>query len=371
MPKSERAFPTASQVSSLSMTAPQSVHSMVDAADLREFQRHLEGAHHIAITSHRSPDADAVGTSLALARFLRSTGKEVHCLLPDAPDEALDWMSGIEDIILFESDPGKAQEVLHRADVLFALDYNGMNRLGPMADAAGEATGTWLMVDHHMGPEDFPAAKVHDARCSSTAELLYGVIAGLGGPQAVDAQTAALLYAGMMTDTGSFRFGSVSAETHRVVAEMMDQGLEHTHVHEAVYGEQPMDRMRLHAFAVVERMEVFPEFQTAFIHLTAEDMERFNYRAGYTEGLVNKALGVAGIKVAVFAKQSSDRVKMSFRSVGRFSVRDFAEQHFDGGGHHNAAGGASEEPIGVVMARLRGLLPEIAAGLAAAEQEGA
>ena len=130
-----------------------------------------------------------------------------------------------------------------------------------------------------------------------------------------------------------------------------------------------MDRMKLHAFAVVERMEVYPEFQTAFIHLTAEDMEQFRYRAGYTEGLVNKALGVAGVKVAVFAKQSSDRVKMSFRSVGQYSVRDFAEKHFDGGGHHNAAGGASKEPIGVVMARLRGLLPEISAGILAAEQD--
>ena len=340
---------------------------MVDAADLLEFQRHLAEAHHIAITSHRSPDADAVGTSLALARYLRSTGKEVTCLLPDAPDEALDWMPGIRDIVLFDAEPGKVQNVLHRADVIFALDYNGLNRLGPMADAAREATGTWLMVDHHMGPEDFPTAKVHDARCSSTAELLYGVIAGLGGREAVDAEGAALLYAGMMTDTGSFRFSSVSSETHRVIAEMMDRGLDHTAVHEAIFGEQPMDRMRLHAFAVVERMEVYPEFQTAFVHLTAEDMERFNYRAGYTEGLVNKALGVSGVKVAVFAKQSSDRDKMSFRSVGNFSVRDFAEQHFDGGGHPNAAGGASTESIGVVMARLRGLLPEIAAGIEAAE----
>lgn len=350
------------------MNAPQSVHSMVDAADLAEFQRHLDGAQHVAITSHRSPDADAVGTSLALARYLRSTGKEVTCLLPDAPDEALDWMPGVEDIVKFDADPGKAQEALNRADVLFALDYNGMGRLGPMADAAQAATGTWLMVDHHMGPEDFPTARVHDARCSSTAELLYGVIAGLGGRDAVDAVGASLLYAGMMTDTGSFRFRSVSSETHRVIAEMMDRGLDHTAVHEAIFGEQPMDRMQLHAFAVVERMEVHPEFETAFVHLTAEDMARFNYRAGYTEGLVNKALGVAGVKVAVFVKESTDRVKMSFRSVGNYSVRDLAEQHFDGGGHHNAAGGASRESIGVVMARLRGLLPEIAAGITAAEK---
>ena len=344
---------------------------MVDVSDLVEFQRHLDGAHHIAITSHRSPDADAVGTSLALARYLRSAGKEVTCLLPDGPDEALDWMPGVEDIVLFDRDPGKAQDVLHRADVLFALDYNGMGRLGAMADAARSATGAWLMVDHHMGPEEFPAAKVHDDRCSSTAELLYGVIAGLGGRDAVDPTSASLLYAGMMTDTGSFRFRSVSSETHRVIAEMMDRGLDHTAVHEAIFGEQPMDRMKLHAFAVVERMEVYPEFQTAFIHLTAEDMERFRYRAGYTEGLVNKALGVAGGKGGVFAKQSSDRVKMSFRSVGQYSVRDFAEKHFDGGGHHNAAGGASKEPIGVVMARLRGLLPEIASGIGAAEDQDA
>ena len=356
------------KVSSQQMNATQTVHSMVDAADLAAFRKHLEGANTVAITSHRSPDADAVGTSLALARYLKSSGKDVTCLLPDAPDEALDWMEGVEDIVLFDRDPGKAQDILHRADVLFALDYNGMGRLGPMADAARSATGTWLMVDHHMGPEDFPAAQVHDARCSSTAELLWGVIAGLGGKDAVEPVMASLLYAGMMTDTGSFRFASVSAETHRVIAEMMDRGLQHTPVHEAIFGEQPMDRMKLHAFAVVERMEVHPEFQTAFIHLTAEDMARFNYRAGYTEGLVNKALGVAGVKVAVFAKQSTDRVKMSFRSVGQYSVRDLAEQHFDGGGHNNAAGGASTESIGVVMARLRGLLPEIAAGLAAAEE---
>ena len=351
------------------MNATQSVHSMVDASDLEEFKRHLDGAHHIAITSHRSPDADAVGTSLALARYLRSLGKEVTCLLPDAPDEALDWMEGVKDIVLFDHDPGKAQDILHRADVLFALDYNGMGRLGPMADAARTATGAWLMVDHHMGPEDFPAAKVHDDRCSSTAELLWGVIAGLGGKEAIDAVGASLLYAGMMTDTGSFRFRSVSPETHRVIAEMMDRGLDHTSVHEAIFGEQPMDRMQLHAFAVVERMEVYPEFQTAFVHLTAADMARFNYRAGYTEGLVNKALGVAGVRCAVFAKESKDRVKMSFRSVGTYSVRDFAAQHFDGGGHHNAAGGATEEPIGVVMARLRGLLPEIAAGIEASLNE--
>ena len=342
---------------------------MVDASDLAAFRQHLEGASTVAITSHRSPDADAVGTSLALARYLRAIGKEVTCLLPDAPDEALDWMPGVQDMVLFDRHPVEAQEALHRADVLFALDYNGMGRLGPMADAARSATGTWLMVDHHVGPEDFPMAKVHNPQCSSTAELLYGVIAGLGGRDVVDPVMASLLYAGMMTDTGSFRFASVSAETHRVIAEMKDRGLNHTAVHEAIFGEQPMDRMKLHAFAVVERMEVHPEFQTAFIHLTAEDMARFNYRAGYTEGLVNKALGVAGVKVAVFAKQSTDRVKMSFRSVGNYSVRDLAEQHFDGGGHNNAAGGASTESIGVVMARLRGLLPEIAAGLAAAEEK--
>lgn len=342
---------------------------MVGASDLAEFKRHLDAASAVAITSHRSPDADAVGTSLALARYLRASGKTVTCVLPDAPDEALHWMPGIHDIVLFEDDPGAAQDALHRADILFALDYNTLDRLGPMADAARSATGTWLMVDHHMGPDGFPAAMVHDARCSSTAELLYGVIAGLGGRESVDAEMAALLYAGMMTDTGSFRFSSVSPETHRVVAEMMERGLNHTAVHEAVYGEQPMDRMKLHAFAVVERMEVHPEFHTAFIHLTAEDMARFRYRAGYTEGLVNQALGVAGVKFAVFVKDGGDRVKMSFRSVGRFSAREFAERHFNGGGHHNAAGGASNEPIGVVMARLRGLLPEIAAGLNQAEAE--
>ena len=150
---------------------------------------------------------------------------------------------------------------------------------------------------------------------------------------------------------------------------MMDRGLDHTPVHEAIFGEQPMDRMQLHAFAVVERMEVHPEFQTAFVHLTAEDMARFNYRAGYTEGLGQQGPRAwPASKSPFLPRKSTDRVKMSFRSVGNYSVRDLAEQHFDGGGHHNAAGGASRESIGVVMARLRGLLPEIAAGITAAEK---
>lgn len=300
-----------------------------------------------------------------MCAFLISKGHDAVAILPDAPDESLAWMPGIERIVTYKEETERAEELIAGAEILFALDYNRFERLGPMSVAARAATGKWLLVDHHEAPDDFQSAQVHAAACSSTAELLYAVIVGLGGRDAVTVDMASCLYTGMMTDTGSFRFPSVTATTHRIVADMIELGLDHAMVHEHILGEAPLDRLRLSAFALNERLEVYPEFGSALIHLTAADMDRFNHRPGYTEGLVNQALGIKGIHFAVFVKEGGDRVKMSFRSIGEFSARAFAETHFNGGGHNNAAGGASKETIEVVLAKLRGLLPEVATQLAA------
>jgi phosphoesterase RecJ-like protein len=344
-----------------------STHPLVKTSDIEAFQNILDKAHSIVVTSHRSPDGDAVGCALAMTSYLRTQGKSVTTILPDPPDEALMWMPGVEDIVYYAEDSRQADELMANADVLFALDYNRFERLGRMSHAARKSPGKWLLVDHHELPDNFQVAQVHAPACSSTAELLYAVIVGLGGADAVDNDMAALLYTGIMTDTGSFRFPGVTPTTHLIVADMIASGLEHAKVHEHIHGEAPLDRLRLNAFALNERLEVFPEFHTALIHLTAADMGRFDYRPGYTEGLVNQALGIQGIRFAVFAKEGGERVKMSFRSIGSFSARAFAEDHFDGGGHHNAAGGASSESIDVVMAKLRGLLPQIQTQLLAAQ----
>lgn len=342
-----------------------SMHPLVQDSDLANFKALLSSPQRIVVTSHRSPDGDAVGCALAMCAFLVAEGHDAVAILPDAPDEALAWMPGVEGIVIFKDETERASALIADADLLFALDYNRFERLGPMADPARAAAGKWLLVDHHEGPDNFQVAQVHAAACSSTAELLYAVIVGLGGRDAVTVDMSACLYTGMMTDTGSFRFPSVTPTTHRIVADMIESGLQHAPIHEHIHGEAPLDRLRLNAFALNERLEVFPQFGSALIHLTAADMDRFNHRPGYTEGLVNQALGIQGIHFAVFVKEGGDRVKMSFRSIGEFSARAFAETHFNGGGHHNAAGGATKESIEVVLAKLRGLLPEVAEQLSA------
>jgi phosphoesterase RecJ-like protein len=316
----------------------------------------------VVITAHRGPDGDAIGSALGFAHHLKAVGfSNVQVILPDGFPSFYNWMPGSAEILLFDQAPEAAETQLQQADWIFCLDYNDLKRLGaPMEAAVQSCSGDLVLIDHHMHPEDFAAYTFSDATCGSTAELIFRWVVAAQELNALNVQAGTCLYTGVMTDTGSFRFSSVSPATHRMVAELIEIGVDHASIHSAVYDSQRLDRLRLAGYAIAEKLEVDMEKACAWISLTNEELTRFHAVSGDTEGLVNQALSIEGINCALFIRETPEgRVKMSLRSRGKFSVREVAEAHFNGGGHHNAAGGAVENSTAAeVVATWKSLLPK-------------
>lgn len=314
----------------------------------------ISGAQRILITSHKSPDGDAVGSSLALAHFLRARGKSAEVLLPDAFADYLNWLPGTEGLHYFEKNTSAASQLINDADLIFCLDYNVLSRTGKdMGNSLTARVGKapFILIDHHQNPEDFPEVLISDTSACSTAQLIYEFVVHLAGKEAIDAELGACIYCGIMTDSGSFRFPSVTPETHLIAAHLIEIGVDHADIHRKVYDTNLVDRIRLVGYALSEKLVVFPEFKTAYISLSKEELKRFNYRPGDTEGLVNQALSIEGVNMACFIREGTNEVKLSLRSQGSFRVNEFAAALFNGGGHINAAGGASSLPLEEVIRR--------------------
>jgi phosphoesterase RecJ-like protein len=303
------------------------------------WERNLK-AESIVIVAHKSPDGDAVGSALALHAHLRAMRLNSFVVLPDGFPAFLNWLPQANDIILFDEDPIRANTLIENADVLWCLDFNGPSRVGNMEEALRSSQGYKIVVDHHLEPESFADVLFSDPVCGSTCELIYGLIEAWGQLESLTLETAQCVYTGMMTDTGSFRFGSVTGNTHRILGHLLDAGVAQAWIHDQVFGSNRIAKIKLQGFAMSKKLVVWPEHKTALISLTQYEMKEFDCQAGDTEGLVNQALALEGIDVAVFMKESEEgHVKMSFRSKGEFSVRDLVAAHFNGGGHRNAAGG--------------------------------
>lgn len=300
----------------------------------------MQSAASIVITAHRSPDGDAVGAVLGLQHHLKAQGIASVALFPDRFPPFLDWMPGADGALFYEDSPDDHRALLHGADIIWCLDFNGLDRVGGMEVALRTAPGRKWVVDHHQFPDDFADCLLSDPACGSTCELIVDLIAGWGQADAMVLDAMACLYVGIMTDTGSFRFPSVTAHTHEVLAHFLANGLEHAPIHENTFDQQSLNRVQLQGFAISERLHVWTACGFAMVGLTAEDLKRFDYASGDTEGLVNKVLALKGINVAMMAREAEPGlIKLSLRSVGEFSVRDIAAAEFDGGGHLNAAGG--------------------------------
>ncbi len=294
----------------------------------------------IVITGHRSPDGDALGSTLALSHYLKTKGFENTVLLPDDYPAFLHWMKGNDEVQIFDSNPEKGVELIVEADLVFTLDYNDLSRTGSMAEALRESSAAMVMIDHHQQPSDYAKFTFSDTSSCSTAQMVYEFIEAAGDVAMIDPEMAECIYCGIMTDSGSFRFPSVDAKTHRIAAQLIENGLDHSKVHMAVYDTNLLDRLRLVGYALSQKLEVMEDLAVAIISLSKEELEQHHYRAGDTEGLVNQALSINGVQCAVFIREGNHKVKMSFRSKGHFDVNEFARAHFNGGGHKNAAGGA-------------------------------
>jgi len=319
----------------------------------------LDQHKNVVITFHQKPDADAMGSALGLYHFLKQLGHTVTVISPTNWAGFLSWMPGCKKVLDYEMQTVKATAALVDAEWLFCLDFNTMDRTRKMSEILTGLSCTKILIDHHQQPqvEAFNYG-ISDVTKSSTSEMVYDFIKDAGYADKINVNVAECLYAGVMTDTGSFRFTSTTANVHRMVADLKDHGLEHSQVHENLYDNFLESRFRFFGHVLLNRMEVFYEYNTALIAIPQADLIKFNVRTGDTEGLVNFPLSIHGIKLASIIIDRGDERKSSFRSKGGFDVNTFARKYFNGGGHFNASGGRNTEPLEVVVQKFKEAIKE-------------
>ena len=313
----------------------------------------------IAITFHQKPDADAMGSGLGLYNFLIQFGHTVTVISPTNWPAFLSWMPGAKKVIDFEMQKDQAIAALEEAEWLFCLDFNVLNRTKNMEPVIQNLNCTKILIDHHQQPQkEVFDYGLSDTNKSSTAEMVFDFIIDSGHEEKINTEVSECLYAGVMTDTGSFRFNSTSADVHRMVARLKDSGLNHSQIHENLFDNYLEGRFRFFGNTLLKRMEIFYEYNTALIAIPQKDLIKFNVKTGDTEGLVNFPLSIKGIKLAAIIIDRGDERKSSFRSKGGFDVNTFARKYFNGGGHFNAAGGKNKEPLEEVIAKFKQAIKE-------------
>ncbi len=298
----------------------------------------------VVITMHQKPDGDAMGSSLGLYHVLIQLGHTVTVISPTNWASFLNWMPGCDQVLDFEKPQHKDKALLaiENADWIFCLDYNVLSRTKNMEPVLAKAKGEKILIDHHQHPQTGAFAfGISDTSKSSTAEMVFDFIKASGHEDKINVLSAECLYAGVMTDTGSFRFPLTSAGVHTMVASLKEKGLEHSKVHELLFDNFSENRLRFIGHVLLNRLEVFFEYNTALIAIPQADLIKYDIKTGDTEGLVNYPLSIEGIKLAAIIIDRGEERKCSFRSKGDFDVNIFARTYFHGGGHKNAAGGQS------------------------------
>ena len=316
----------------------------------------LKRSKKIVITTHQSPDGDAIGSSLALFGYLVKKGFDVSVVVPDSFPKFLNWMAGTGNIHVYEYQQNIVEGLIHEADLIFSLDYNDLTRVGGVGVLIENSSAYKAMIDHHLNPADFADWMCSDTSSCSTAQLIYNFIEDFNDLDLIDNQIAEGIYCGIMTDSGSFRFPSVQAKTHLIAADLINRGLNHARIHELVHDVNTLSKLHLLGFALNEKLRVLPKVPVAIIAISSEELSRFSFKKGDTEGLVNYALSLDGVQMAAFIKEDDNKVKMSFRSKGDIAVNEFSSKYFSGGGHKNAAGGVSfasfEETVKLFEAKI-------------------
>lgn len=322
----------------------------------------------VVITTHQNPDADALGSSLGWAGYLRKKGHSVTVITPTDYPRYLTWMPGNDEVVAFsERTRSRAAQLVANAEVIYCLDFNTLARIGELEPMVRRATAAKVMIDHHLQPEGFADISFSDPTAAATAQMIYELITELGDETTIDAPIGECLYAGFMTDTGSFRHPSTNPAVHRIAASLIELGVNTNRVHRLIFDNVSLDRMRFLGYVLSEKMVVLPEYRVAYIAVTEEELKRFNSQTGDTEGVVNYALSVENVVMAAILVDRGNEVKISFRSVGDFSVNDLARRYFNGGGHRNAAGGKTNGPLSETVDRFLTILPEFKEKLVATE----
>ncbi len=323
-----------------------------------QFKRAIEKANTISIVTHWSPDGDAMGSSLALYHFLKLFKKKVKVIVPNDYPNFLKWLPGNKEVLNHSSERKKTETYIEKSDLIFTLDFNSVSRIEELGKVIVKNPCIKIMIDHHQQPENYAQLYYHDVEASSTCELIYEFISLLKGKNLINTKIATCIYTGILTDTGGFRFPSTSSKTHKIAADLIEKGINHSDIYNAVHDDNTENRLKLLGFCLSEKMQVFPQFHAALISLTQKEQDKFNFERGDTEGVVNYPLSIRGIKLSAFFAERDGIIKISFRSKGKFDVNVFARKYFSGGGHKNAAGGKSTEKMEDVIKRFKQLLPD-------------
>jgi bifunctional oligoribonuclease and PAP phosphatase NrnA len=303
--------------------------------------KNLLSTNRIVITSHHNPDGDAIGSVLALYHLLSNMGISSTIVIPNEIPEFLAWLPGTNSAIRYSKQKEKAKKIIFDAEVLFALDYNGPSRLEDMSRAFIDSKAKKILIDHHPDPENAFDWTFSETKASSTAELIYEFACLIGSEHHIDKNCAECIFTGIMTDTGSFSYACSNPRTFEIVSKLISLGVEIEKIQQKVYNNFSADRMKLLGHSLLSNMKVFPEYRAAYISLTRDELKKFNYKIGDTEGLVNYPLSIKNIIFSALFIENSNHVKVSLRSVGNFPANKISEQYFNGGGHLNAAGGKS------------------------------
>jgi len=328
--------------------------------EITEIKELLATPKNVVIVPHRNPDGDAIGASLAIYNFLKKNNHEVTVVAPNDYPDFLKWLPNSKEVLKFDLQNRQSKKAINEASIIFLLDFNALHRVGSdMENTLKEFKGDFIMIDHHQEPDSIAKYLFSDTSICSTCQMVYHFLEKLDAIDAIDKSIATSLYTGIMTDTGSFRFASTTSTTHRIIADLIDKGANNALIHNNVYDTNSYGRLQLLGCAL-SNLTVIQKLKTAYITLTQQELDNFNYQKGDTEGVVNYALSLEGIIFAVIFIEDVEQkiIKISFRSKGSFSVNKFARNHFNGGGHDNAAGGRSEIALDATVSKFLNVLPD-------------
>lgn len=326
---------------------------------LLELKSLLATPQKIVITTHHKPDGDAMGSSLGLYAYLIQKGHHVKVITPTDYPYFLHWLPNNSDVTIYTDEVEKSKALVEEAALIFCLDFNTLSRINELGEVIRESSAYKVMIDHHLEPEDFDDFRHWNINACAAAQLVYDFIANvLDDAKFITKDIATCLYTGIMTDSGSFRFASATSTVYRIAADLIDLGAEHWRIHQLVYDNATENRLRFLGYCLSNKLEIYKELNTAIISVSAEELDKYNIMTGETEGIVNYALSLNGIRLAAFITQRKDKVKLSLRSTGDFPANEICTKYFSGGGHRNAAGGASDLGLAETVAYFKSILPE-------------
>jgi len=328
--------------------------------DIQAIQLLLSTPKKIVIIPHRGPDGDAMGSTLALYHFLLKNNHFPTVISPNDFPDFLSWLPGSETVKIYEKDKAVSTKILEDAELIFTLDFNALHRVGEMETVLEKLTAPFIMIDHHQKPDDYATYMYSDVAFGSTCEMIYNFISYLDKKEDLDKTIATCIYTGILTDSGSFRFPKTTGTTHRIVAELIDLGVENSLIPSLLFDNSSYNRLQLLGRAL-QNLKVMVNHKTSYTTLTQEELDSFDYIKGDTEGVVNYGLSIKGVVfTAIFIENKEEGIiKISFRSQGDFDVNQFARDHFQGGGHSNAAGGKSEVSMEETISKFENLVQNL------------